>query len=728
LLFRILIVLLVSIPCLSEDLKIIVHDPDARPVNGARVVLYEGERALSVQTTNAEGAVWFSHLEQSEYRLQVLAPGFAVANATVRGGETEHRVALQVASTPETVNVTAAKIPLPTEESAADVAELSQVELRGLQPVSAAEAIRFLPGVVVNASGRRGGQASLFVRGGESRYNKVIVDDVTINDPGGTFDFGVVPMGEVDRVEFVRGAQSTLYGSDAMTSVVQFWSRNGSSRTPELRFGAEGGTFETARGYSAVAGAWRALDYNLFGEQFNTSGQGLNDAYGNASQGGNVGVTFTPRNVLRFRVRHSNNRTGVPGVTTFGGERRLPADGDTRARQNNFLGSVVWTLSAPDKWQHRFTGFEYNHKRSVVDEIQDPGRESPVFGNFDFPFSDYANINRAGFEYQGEYWAADWAKSAFGYRYENENGFVGDLNIPPLTHALRRNHEIYGQQVLTWKRLAAVVGGRFVHNESFGTKGVPRVALSYLLLRGGGDVMSGTRLRGSYATGIKEPRLEESFGIGGFGIIPNPDLKAEENRAFEAGFEQHLFGRRASLTATYFNNRFRNRIDFTFDPSTFEGQYVNVNSALAHGAELALNVRASRDLEVQGGYVYTSTEILEAPFAFDPLLDVGSPLLRRPKHSGNLLMTYSRARWGGTLGGSFIGRRADSDFLGLEPPVTHTAGYARVDVGAWVAVNRWATAYVNVENALNKKYEEVAGYPGLRANFRAGMRFRISGD
>ena len=725
--FRILIVLLVSIPCFAADLKIIVHDPDARPVHGARVVLYAGERALSVQTTNAEGAAWFSSVEQSEYRLQVLAPGFAVANATVHGGETEQRVVLHVASTPETVNVTAAKIPLPTEESAADVSELSQVELRGLQPVSAAEAIRFLPGVVVNASGRRGGQASLFVRGGESRYNKVIVDDVTINDPGGTFDFGVVPMSEVDRVEFVRGAQSTLYGSDAMTSVVQFWSRNGTSRTPELRFGAEGGTFETARGYASVAGAWRALDYNIFGEQFNTSGQGVNDAYGNASQGGNVGFTFSPRNVLRVRVRHSNNRTGVPGVTTFGGEQRLPADSDTRARQNNFLGSVVWTLSAPNKFQHRFTGFEYNHKRSVVDEIQDPGRESPVFGNFDFPFSDYANINRAGFEYQGEFWAADWAKSAFGYRYENENGFVGDLNIPPLTHALRRNHEVYGHQVLTWKRLSAVVGGRFVHNESFGNKGVPRIAWSYLLLRGG-DLLSGTRVRGSYATGIKEPRLEESFGIGGFGIIPNPDLRAEENRAFEAGIEQQLFGRKASVTATYFNNRFRNRIDFTFDPSTFEGQYVNVNSALAHGAELALNVRASRDLEVQGGYVYTSTEILEAPFAFDPLLDVGSPLLRRPKHSGNLLMTYSRARWGGTLGGSFIGRRADSDFLGLEPPVTHTAGYARVDVGAWVAVNRWATAYVNVENALNKKYEEVAGYPGLRANFRAGMRFRISGD
>jgi outer membrane cobalamin receptor len=718
---------LLSLCASAADLKIVVQDASGRPVSAARVALLDADKTVSVQTTTAQGTAVFHGTEARSYRAQVFAPGFASRTEELRAGEEETIVELHVASIPETVNVTAARLPLPTEQSAADVSELSGNELRALQPVSAAEAIRFLPGVVVNAAGRRGGQASLFVRGGESRYNKVIVDDVTINDPGGTFDFGVVPLSEVDRVEFVRGAESTLYGSDAMTSVVQFWSRNGTSRTPDLRFGAEGGTFETARGYASVAGAWRAIDYNVFGEQFNTSGQGVNDAYGNASQGGNIGVTFSPRNVLRIRARHSNNRTGVPGITTFGGEQRLPPDSDTRARQNNFLASAVWTLSAPNKWQHRFTGFEYNHKRSVVDEFQDPGRGN-AFGSFDFPFSDFASINRAGFEYQGEYWASDWAKSAFGYRFEDENGFVGDLTLPPLTHALRRNHEIYGQQVITWRRLAVVAGGRFVHSESFGNKGVPRVALSYLLRRGG-NVFSGTRLRGSYATGIKEPRFEESFGIGAFNIIPNPNLKPEENRAFEAGFEQQLFGNKAAFTATYFNNLFRNRIDFTvLDFTTFQSQYINVNKALAHGVELALSVRASRNMEVQGGYVYTSTEILEAPLASDPLLDVGSPLLRRPKHSGNLLVTYSRTRWGGMLGGSFIGRRADSDFFGLLPPVTYVAGYARVDLGAWFAVSRWATAYINVENALNRKYEESAGYPGLRANFRAGMRFRFGGE
>ena len=132
------------------------------------------------------------------------------------------------------------------------------------------------------------------MRGGDSRYNKVIVDGVVVNDPGGTFDFGVVPMEQVDHIEFVRGAESTLYGADAMTSVVQLSSRNGTSRVPELRFGAAGGTFGTADGFLSLAGARGLFDYNLFGDEFHTQGQGINDEYFNALQGGNIGVAITP--------------------------------------------------------------------------------------------------------------------------------------------------------------------------------------------------------------------------------------------------------------------------------------------------------------------------------------------------------------------------------------------------------------------------------------------------
>ena len=114
-----------------------------------------------------------------------------------------------------------------------------------MRPVAADDALHFLPGAIVATTGQRGGLSSVSVRGGDSTYNKVVVDDVPVNDPGETLDFGVLPLEGADRLEFVRGAQSTLYGSDAMTSVVQVFTRTGSTRVPELRFGADGGNLGT---------------------------------------------------------------------------------------------------------------------------------------------------------------------------------------------------------------------------------------------------------------------------------------------------------------------------------------------------------------------------------------------------------------------------------------------------------------------------------------------------
>jgi vitamin B12 transporter len=316
-----------------------------------------------------------------------------------------------------------------------------------------------------------------------------------------------------------------------------------------------------------------------------------------------------------------------------------------------------------------------------------------------------------------------------GYHFEDENGFVGDLLSPPMDHGLRLNHELYGQQQLTLGRLSVVAGVRFVHNGSFGNKGVPRLALTLQALRGS-QVFSGTRLRFSYATGIKEPLLEESFASGPF-TVPNPNLRPETNRAFEAGIQQSLFGNRYALKATYYNNLFRDQIEFASSPTTFVGQYVNLNESFAHGAEVELEGKILSKLSLNTAYTYTSTQILQAPLCTpanfcDPLLSTGQPFIRRPKHSATALVTYLGKRWGGNLGGSFVGRRSDSDFFGFG--ITHAAGYVRMDVGGWYALTSRITAYMNLQNAFDKHYEEVVGYPALGANFRAGMRFRIGGE
>ncbi len=717
---------LLTLAAFASDLRVHVTDPKGAAVAGAHVVIYRNQSVVAVRSSGPDGMAEFQGLSGANYRVEVLAPGFALFSQTIHDGESLIDAKLGIANAVTTVTVTAARTPLPGEDSPASTAYLSSSELSNLQPVEAGDAIRFLPGAIVADAGERGGLTSLFVRGGESRYNKVIVDGVTINDPGGTFDFGVVPLTEVDRVEFVRGADSTLYGSDAMTSVLQFFTRNGRTRTPEVRFGAEGGTFQTARGYAAVSGVLPRFDYNLFGEQFNTQGQGINDSFSNSSQGTNLGLQITPKLFFRLHARHNNSWVGVPGEWWFNGQPLLPPDRDAHARQNNFFSSAELNY-ASGKWQHRLTGFEYNHVRTDVDTVQEPGRQTPAFGNFDFPYHDLANINRAGLEYQGDVWERSWTRSTFGYRFEDENGFVGDTTLPPLGHGLRRNHSIFGQQVFASHRVTVIAGVRYEHNESFGNRGIPEAAASYLLWNGSG-ALGASRLRARYAEGIKEPRFEETFGVGGFNIVPNPNLKPETNRSLEAGFQQTFFSNKYALNAVYFNDLFRNRVDFNIiDFTTFAGQYVNVNKSFAQGAEIDLQGRPSQRIQLQGGYVYTSGQILAAPFASGPLM-AGNPLLRRPRHSGNMTFSYTRQRFGGTFGGTFLGRRFDSDFLGLEPPVTHTAGYARLDLGAWYAVRPRVTAYANVENLLNRKYEDVAGYPGLKANFRAGLRFRLGGE
>ena len=710
----------------AAEIKIKVVDPQSAVVAGAQVVLIPGDSSTpsAVAITSAEGLVVFREVPSGRYQAQVLAKGFAAATTDLLSDTEVATVKLRLAAAAETVVVTATRNPVPTEAAGADVETLSGAQLETMQPIASDDAIRFLPGAVVNTAGQRGGLSSLFVRGGDSTYNKVIVDGVTVNEPGGAFDFGTLPLTEADHLEFVRGAQSTLYGSDAMTSVIQVWTRSGTTATPELRFGADGGNLGTANGYASLAGAHGRFDYNVFGDQFNTNGQGVNDAYSDSLQGGNLGVAFNDKVSLRVRMRHSNSHTGLPGEWNFNGDALEPPDPNEWSQLNNLLGSVELTVAAPSGWQHRFTGFDYNYRYNDVNLTGDLARVD------DFASHGVDDINRAGFEYQGDYLERSWARTTVGYRFEDENGFVGDLNFPPLTHGLRLNDDVYGQQQLTLGRLSVIAGARFVHNGAFGNTGVPRVALTLLALRGG-EVFSGTRLRFSYATGFKEPRLEESFAGPPFSA-PNTTLKPERNRAFEAGILQNLFGNRYAFTATYFNNLYYDRIDYATNPVTFIGQYVNVDKSFAQGAEVELQGKILPKLFLNTAYTYTSTEILQAPvctaanFCDPTVLGVGEPLLRRPKHSATTLLTYSAKRWGANLGGSFVGRRKDSDFLGFG--INHAAGYVRVDMGGWYALTSRVTAYVTLQNALDKQYQEVVGYPALGANFRAGMRFRIGGE
>ena len=719
---------------LAADLKVSVQSPSGDRVSGVQVSLFRAgdNSGVGVQTTAGDGTATFPNLPDGQYRAVVLAPGFAAQSLQVAiPGTGALTVQLNLTTTPQTVVVSATATPTTAEQTGTSVGILTGEQLTAINPVSAPDALLYIPGAIVSTTGRRGNLSSLFVRGGESNYNKVLVDGVPVNDPGGFFDFGVVPMNNIDRLEVERGPESTVYGSDAMTSVVQLWTATGSTRTPEVQFGADGGNFSTANGYASFAGARGIFDYNLFANQFDTQGQGINDAYSNSLQGGNVGVKISDRVAFRLRARHYNSWTGIQSNWWFNGNPELTPDPNQYAHQNNFLASGDLTVSGPGAWQHQFSGFEYNHVALNVNPVDDLDRP------FDTAFSSLTKYNIAGFAYQGVYTPRPWAQTTLGYNFEDENGYINnnsDFGITT-THGLRFNNYLFAQQTIVWRRVSVLGGIGYVNNSSFGGKVSPRASATFLAWRGN-TVFSGTRLHFGYAEGIKEPSFEQTFGITGtFPTLPNPNLKPEQNQAIEAGILQSLFSNRLSLSALYYHNQFRDQIEYVYNSDNNTSRYENFNRSMAQGAEVVLSGRLVEHLSLNVAYTYTSTQIQQAPpcdpeAGCDPrIYGTGAPLLRRPKQAGMLLLTYARQRWGGFLGVTAVGQRPDSDFLfGYIPPIYYAAGYARVDLGGWFAFNHHVTAYANANNALNNHYNEVLGYPALRANFRAGLRFSFGGE
>jgi vitamin B12 transporter len=719
---------------LAADLKVSVQSPSGARVAGVQVSLFRASdnSGIGVQTTAGDGSATFLNVPDGRYRVVILAPGFAEQSLQVAIPAAQTLgVELKLATTPQTVVVSATATPTTAEQTGTSVGVLTGEQLNAINPIAAPDALLYIPGAIVSTAGRRGNISSLFVRGGESNYNKVLVDGVPVNDPGGYFDFGVVPMNNIDRLEVERGPESTVYGSDAMTSVVQMWTATGSTRKPLVQFGADGGNFSTAHGYASVAGARGVFDYNVFADQFNTQGQGVNDAYSNSLQGGNVGLKINDRVAFRVRARHYNSWTGLQSNWWFNGNPELPPDPNQYAHQNNFLASGDLTVSGPGTWQHEFSGFEYHHVNLNVNPVDDPDRP------FDTAYNSLTKYNVAGFAYQGVYTPRSWAQTTLGYNFENENGYINNNSDAGIstTHGLRYNNYLFAQQTIVWRRLSVLAGVGYVNNTSFGGKVSPRASVTFLAWRGNAT-FSGTRLHFGYAEGIKEPSFEQTFGITGtFPTLPNPDLKPEQNQAIEAGIQQSLFDKRLSLSAVYYHNQFRDQIEYVYNSDNNTSQYVNFNRAMAQGAEVVLSGRIVNELSLTAAYTYTSTQIQQAPpcdpdAGCDPrIYGVGAPLLRRPKQAGMLLATYTRQRWGGFLGITAVGQRPDSDFLfGYITPIYYAAGYARVDLGGWFAINRHVTAYANLNNALNNQYNEVLGYPALRANFRAGLRFSFGGE
>ena len=687
-----------------------ITDPGGAAITGAQISAEqipsagEPEHAVS----GSEGRFVLT-LSPGRYRLTISRESFAriEQEITVAAGETrEMQVQMTLEPLSSKVVVTGETLPLEAESSPAPVTILTREAIDQREAASLPDLLATQPGFSLGRTGPEGGSTSLFLDGGNSNYTKVLIDGAPVNEPGGLIDFSNFTLDNVEKIEIVHGAESALYGSDAMDGVIQIFTHRGTTRIPEVTGYAEGGNFTTGRAGADLSGLLGRFDYSAGVSDLETQGQGPNDAFRNRTLSGIFGWKLTDTARISLALRDNVSDAGTPGQTLL-----LPPNLTDSIALHNFNASLHAEFVTGRHWHHQLSGTESYNRELNID---------PFFPTFD-------QYNRSSFVGQSTYQIKGLAFTA-GYEYEVENGFVVDL------HARRNNQA--GFLDARWQpiaRLTLNAGARAEDNADFGTRVVPRVGVSYALRIAQG-AFGDTRLHTSYGQGIVEPAFYQSFGTDP--CFPgNLNLSPEQSRTVHAGVEQKLASDRVRVTLDYFDNRFRDIVSFGFlstpppgcplsEFTSFgAGTYFNTDLARARGGNLSTEARLTHWLTATGNYTYDPTRVIAAPNASDPAEIPGNRLLRRPVNSGNLMLNAAFKRMNWNVSGYFTGRRTDSDFLGLG--LTNNPGYARFDFAGSYNLAHGVSFYGRVANLADKKYQDALGYPALGREFRIGMKYTM---
>ena len=589
----------------------------------------------------------------------------------------------------EEIVVTATRLPIPEEQSPASVSVVAADEIEQRQVQRVADALRQVPGISVTQTGAPGQLTSVFTRGLRTEHTQVLLDGIPINQGlQGAFNFADLSADNLDRIEVVRGPQSTLYGPRALAGAIQIFTKRGIG-TPTGSVTAEVGSFGTFRESFSSSGGWNQLDYSVGLSRLDTENERRNNEYRLSNGIANVG--WSPNEQLRIGslFTYSLADAGNPN-SIF-----------TPRARDNFL-TERWLVGPrldfqPVEWWNHQVVLSYDHERQVNDPNEDffVGPTRALFKRFTF-------------DYQNDAKVTSWLTLTTGTFYSQvdagqERPFISQEFGPQPTFISDETEQtsVFAQaSIQPVTDLNLVAGGRFDHFNQFGDVWTYRVAGSYRL------APTNTTLHASIATGFSPPSSQDKIFGNNFGLEP------ERNRGWDAGVEQRLWDGRVLVGATYFHNRLSNVIGSTDLFETF-----NLGSARTQGVETELKVRPIQDLVLTAAYTYLDTEKTSSADINQPL---GARLPRRPRHEGYASATYL---WFGkfrtTVEGKFVSAREEFSFGG---PNFDIEDYSFVNLAAEYEINRNVSIFGRINNLTDENYAEVYGFPALGRGAYGGVR------
>jgi vitamin B12 transporter len=663
--------------------------------------------------------------------------GSALAPAAARA-----QVAVQPApSTADTshlpsVVVTATRVPFSETVPTASTTVITGQSLQARGIVSVADALRDVAGAAPVETGSMGGLTSLFFRGGESGYVKVLLDGVPLNEPGGVYYFQNLTVADVDRIEIVRGPTSVLYGSDAMTGVIQIFTKRGTG-APAGWLDLSGGSYKSYDGSAGFQGGAGGVGFSVGGTRQTTAGiLPFNNQYTNGELGGRLDLGRGTSSPLALTGRYHTADYHFPTVGDG-----TPVDSNQHRRDEGSTFAVDGIHTFSQALDGRITLTANNEDAADINPQDGPADTIGTFTSFDRDV-----FRRLGADAHFDARSGRAVAVTFGGSLEGQTdrsrafdvfNFGGiDTSITSPTAYFRRIEAGYAQLIANAGSQATFsAGGRLDHNSAFGTYGTYRVGAGFI-------ATPGTQFHGELGTAFKEPTFEENFSAVPFDL-GNSALRPEHSLGWEAGLTEAPIGSTVAFTATYFNQAFHNIIDYTPAPIPVPGRpsdstnYLNIAGAVADGAELGLSAGpingATADLE----YTYLDSRVTANGVDTTGYSEyrVGTRLIRRPTHqfSGTLGQTIStHGFFSATV--RFVGTRDDINFnapTGTSARVV-LPGYTTIDLAAQYNLagngptGRGFSLIARVVNLLDRRYQEVYSYDAPGRIIFVGFRILAS--
>ncbi|HEY0073380.1 MAG TPA: TonB-dependent receptor [Abditibacteriaceae bacterium] len=611
------------------------------------------------------------------WMLAVMGAAFSSAAGAQETQNTEEAVE-------ETVEITSTRLPREVSQSPSAVTVITRRQIEAQKPFDLAEILNRAPGVSISRSGSPGQTTTVRLRGAESDHTLVLLDGVRLNSPStGLFDFGQLLAENVERIEILRGPQSGLYGSEALGGVVNIITRRGSG--PFATGGLlEYGTQNTNKQVITAGGELKKGRLSFSATRLHSDGFGANDDYKNLGASLRYDLSTSQSGTLSFITRLEDAKSGAPN------QRALSFDPNARAASRNWTNSIQWRNETERRHDKIVLGL-FDRKFRYDDPVNAPG------GSFQNNRFDDQN---AQLEAQTSLIRGAHTLTLGGdYRREkadlsfNSGGPFGPFaaNFSPK----RNNWALFAQDEFRREKFTLIPSIRYENNEQFGSDFNGRLAGSYQLGKG--------RVKASIGTGFRAPTFNELY----FPNFGNPNLQPEQSTGADLGFERPTKNG-GRFEANVFYNRFRDLIGS--DPVTFLP--VNLDRATAKGIELYLSQPVAQNWTVILNQTVQSVDSANQTY-----------ILRRPRYATALDVLYKKEKWNADLSLISQGRRFDDNFLfGAGARRGYYPGFTRLDLTVGYDLRPNLEVYARAGNLLNRRYEEVAGFPAPRFNIVFGIR------